>query len=118
MEVKGRRETTRISNWHEGMEEPSAFPVCACGFSPQLRTSWSNDKPGRRFFGCKNYGSLVHHGCRYFSWFDPPMTPRARVVMVGLLKRIKVNDIQRRKERFCWVFILVLCVVMIWFIKL
>ncbi|KAL4302777.1 hypothetical protein GQ457_10G014100 [Hibiscus cannabinus] len=61
MEVKGRRETTRISNWHEGME--------------------------------------VHF--QYFSWFDPPMTPRARVVMVGLLKRIKANDVQRRNERGC-----------------
>ncbi|KAK8574483.1 hypothetical protein V6N13_034247 [Hibiscus sabdariffa] len=137
------------------MEEPSAFPLCGCGFSAQLRTSWSNDNPGRRFFGCKNHGSLVHHACRYFSWFsaqlrtswsndnpgrrffgcknhgslvhhacryfswfDPPMTPRARVVMVGLLKRIKTNEVQRRKERLCWVFILALCVVMIWFSKL
>ncbi|KAK8627767.1 hypothetical protein V6N13_135369 [Hibiscus sabdariffa] len=56
MEVKGRRETARISNWHEGMEEPIAFPVCGCGFSAQLRTSWSNDNPGMRFFGCNNYG--------------------------------------------------------------
>ncbi|KAL4318705.1 hypothetical protein GQ457_18G000570 [Hibiscus cannabinus] len=101
MEVKGRRETTRISNCHEGMEEPSAFSVCECGFSAQLRTSWSNENPRRRFFGCKNYGSLVHHGCRYFSWFDPPMTPRAIIVMVGLVKRIKANDVQRRKERGC-----------------
>ncbi|KAK8546063.1 hypothetical protein V6N12_026867 [Hibiscus sabdariffa] len=68
MEAKWRRATSRISNWHEGMEEPSAFPLCGCGFSAQLRTSWSNDNPGRRFFGCKNHGSLVHHACRYFSW--------------------------------------------------
>ncbi|KAK8692057.1 hypothetical protein V6N13_075539 [Hibiscus sabdariffa] len=118
MEAKWRRATSRISNWHEGMEEPSAFPLCGCGFSAQLRTSWSNDNPGRRFFGCKNHGSLVHHACRYFSWFGPPMTPRARVVMVGLLKKIKTNEVQRRKERLCWVFILALCVVMIWFSKL
>ncbi|KAK8984997.1 hypothetical protein V6N11_082618 [Hibiscus sabdariffa] len=81
MEAKGRRETTRISNWHERMEESSVFPVCGCGFLAQLRTSWSNDNPRRGFFGCKNYDSLVHHGCRYFSWFDSPMTPRAKVVM-------------------------------------
>ncbi|KAK8584019.1 hypothetical protein V6N12_068270 [Hibiscus sabdariffa] len=78
---------TKIRNWHE--EEPSAFPVCGCKFPVQLRTSWSTDNLKRRFFGCKNYDSLVHHSCRYFSWFDPPMTPRARVVMVALLKRIK-----------------------------
>ncbi|KAK8547593.1 hypothetical protein V6N12_031727 [Hibiscus sabdariffa] len=102
----------RISNWHEGMEEPSAFSLCGCGFSTQLRTSWPIDNPERRFFGCKNHDSLVHHACRYFSWFDPPMTPRARVVMVGLPKIIKKNEVQRRKERHCWVFILVLCVVM------
>ncbi|KAL4361084.1 hypothetical protein GQ457_04G027230 [Hibiscus cannabinus] len=43
MEAKGRRKTTRISNFHEGMEEPSPFSVCGCGFSAQLRTSWSID---------------------------------------------------------------------------
>ncbi|KAK8998432.1 hypothetical protein V6N11_083823 [Hibiscus sabdariffa] len=47
MEAKGRKATTRISNWHEEMEEPSAFPLCGCGFPAQLRTSWSNDNPGR-----------------------------------------------------------------------
>ncbi|KAL4302026.1 hypothetical protein GQ457_10G015990 [Hibiscus cannabinus] len=100
MERKDNMVTTKPSDWEAGIEEPSAFPMCRCGFSAQLRTSWFNDNPGRRFFGCKNYGSVVHHACRFFSWFDPPMTPRARIVLLGLLKRIRANEVQRRKERF------------------
>ncbi|KAK9036923.1 hypothetical protein V6N11_021846 [Hibiscus sabdariffa] len=75
MEGKGRRVTTKPSDWDAGIEEPTTFLMCRCGFPAQLRTSWSNDNPGRRFFGCKNHGSVVHHACRFFSWFDPPMKP-------------------------------------------
>ncbi|KAL4280746.1 hypothetical protein GQ457_03G020470 [Hibiscus cannabinus] len=56
MERDLRRATTHMS----GMDEPIAFPVCGCGFPAQLKTSWSNDNPGRRFFYCKNHGSLVY----------------------------------------------------------
>ncbi|KAL4340268.1 hypothetical protein GQ457_08G028190 [Hibiscus cannabinus] len=98
MEGKGRRITTRPSNWEVGIEESIAFPLCGCGFPAQLRTSWPNDNHGRSLFGCKNHGSVVHHACRFFSLCDPPMTPRARVVLLGLLKRIRANEVQRRKE--------------------
>ncbi|KAL4285264.1 hypothetical protein GQ457_16G010290 [Hibiscus cannabinus] len=95
MEGDLRRTTTRMS----GKDELIAFSVCGCGFPAQLKISWSNDNPGRRFFGCKNYGSLVYRSCRFFSWFDPPMTPRARVIILGLLKRLRADEVQRRKER-------------------
>ncbi|KAL4378600.1 hypothetical protein GQ457_02G022530 [Hibiscus cannabinus] len=102
MEGNGRRVTTRPSNWETGIEEPTAFLVCGCGFSSAITKSWSNKNPGRKFFGCKNHGIVVHHDCRFFSWFDPLLTPRARVVLLGLLKRIRANEVQRRKERICW----------------
>ncbi|GMJ01693.1 hypothetical protein HRI_003838500 [Hibiscus trionum] len=98
------------------MEEPIEFSVCGYGISAQLKISWSIDNLGRRFFGCKNHGSLLHRACRFFNWFDPPMTPRARVVLLRVLKRIKENEVQRRKERLCWFIIFVVCVVMIWFV--
>ncbi|KAK8595051.1 hypothetical protein V6N13_015960 [Hibiscus sabdariffa] len=117
MEGKGRRVTTTPSNWEAGIEEPTAFSMCGCEYLAQLRTPWSNDNPGRRLFGCKNHGSVVHHACRIFNWIDPPMTPRARVVLLGLLKRIRANEVQRRKKRIFWLIILVLTVVVYWFIK-
>ncbi|GMI66651.1 hypothetical protein HRI_000334400 [Hibiscus trionum] len=98
------------------MEEPVEFSVCGYEIPAQLKTLWSIDNPGRRFFGRKNHGSLLHRAFRFFSWSDPPMTPRARVVLLGLLKRIRENEVQRRKERLCWFIILVVCVVMIWFV--
>uniref|UniRef100_A0A162A161 Zinc finger GRF-type domain-containing protein n=1 Tax=Daucus carota subsp. sativus TaxID=79200 RepID=A0A162A161_DAUCS len=29
--------------------------LCSCGFSPVLRTSWTDANPGRRFWGCSQY---------------------------------------------------------------
>ncbi|GMI64494.1 hypothetical protein HRI_000118700 [Hibiscus trionum] len=98
------------------MEEPVEFPVCGCGILAQLKTSWSIDNPRMRFFGCKDHGSLLHRAYRFFSWFDPLMTPHARVVLLGLLKRINKNEVQRRKKRLCWFIISVVCIVMIWFV--
>ncbi|MBA0575187.1 hypothetical protein Golob_027655 [Gossypium lobatum] len=39
------------------MEMFGLIPVCYCGNPTKLNTSWSNDNPGRRFFGCKKFGS-------------------------------------------------------------
>ncbi|KAK8552167.1 hypothetical protein V6N13_120586 [Hibiscus sabdariffa] len=103
------------SEWSAGMEEPISFPICGCGYPAKLTTSWSNRNPGRRFFGCKNYGSFFHKHCRFFCWYDPPISTRSRIVLVGLLNKIKANDIQRRNERFGWIFLLVVCVVLLWF---
>ncbi|KAL4349001.1 hypothetical protein GQ457_17G006990 [Hibiscus cannabinus] len=46
MEGDLRRATSRMS----GMDEPIVLPVYGCGFPAQLKISWSNDNPGRRFF--------------------------------------------------------------------
>ncbi|XVF48024.1 hypothetical protein PTKIN_Ptkin03bG0157300 [Pterospermum kingtungense] len=53
-----------------------------------MRTAWSNQNPGRRFLGCKGYGSSS--ACGFFAWYDPPMPDRARIVVLGLLKKIWV----------------------------
>ncbi|KAK8695592.1 hypothetical protein V6N13_000745 [Hibiscus sabdariffa] len=103
----------RVATHMGEMEEPIAILICGCGVPAHLRTSWSNDNPGRRFFGCKNHGSLVYQPCRFFSWFDPPMPPHAKVVLLGLLKRIRANEVQRNKERICWIFVISLCVLFI-----
>ncbi|MBA0639996.1 hypothetical protein Goklo_022986, partial [Gossypium klotzschianum] len=68
------------------MEMFEVIPVCYCGNLAKLNTSWSNGNPGRRFFGCKKFGSGFRKPCQFFTWFDPPLTPRSRIVWFGLLK--------------------------------
>ncbi|MBA0813532.1 hypothetical protein Gohar_027377 [Gossypium harknessii] len=46
---------------------PEVIPVCYCGNAAKLNTSWSNDNPGRRFFGCKKFGSGFQKQCLFFS---------------------------------------------------
>ncbi|KAG8479745.1 hypothetical protein CXB51_029634 [Gossypium anomalum] len=81
------------------MDMPKVIPVCYCGNPVKLNTSWSNNNPGRRFFGCKKFDNAFQKPCQFFSWFDPPLTPRLRVVLLGLLKKVKSLEDARKKER-------------------
>ncbi|KAL4280828.1 hypothetical protein GQ457_03G025980 [Hibiscus cannabinus] len=36
----------------------SHVPICKCEKEAVLKTAWSDDIPGRRFYGCNNYESL------------------------------------------------------------
>ncbi|MBA0665026.1 hypothetical protein Goklo_004952 [Gossypium klotzschianum] len=49
------------------MEMLEVILVCYCGNATKLNTSWSNDNPGRRFFGCKKFGSGFKKQCLFFS---------------------------------------------------
>ncbi|KAH1098449.1 hypothetical protein J1N35_015370, partial [Gossypium stocksii] len=81
------------------MEIPDVIPVCYCENPAKLNMSWSNDNPGRRFFGCKKFGSRFRKPCRFFSWFDPPLMPRSRFVVLGLLKKVRALEDARKRER-------------------
>ena len=37
--------------------------------------------------------------CNYFLWIDPPVDDQSRVVILGLLKRIKEIEIKRDEDR-------------------
>ncbi|XVF63413.1 hypothetical protein PTKIN_Ptkin09bG0085500 [Pterospermum kingtungense] len=63
--------------------------------------------------GCKSYG--FSSACGFFMWHDPPMSPRAKVVMNGLLKKIRQSDSQRRRERVIWILLLTLCLIFSFF---
>ncbi|MBA0668139.1 hypothetical protein Goklo_001103, partial [Gossypium klotzschianum] len=65
---------------------PEVILVCYCGNPAKLNTSWPNDNLGRRFFGCKKIGSGFRKPCQFFTWFNPPLTPRSRIVLLGLQK--------------------------------
>ncbi|TYH06939.1 hypothetical protein E1A91_A08G182400v1 [Gossypium mustelinum] len=95
------------------MDIPEVIPVCYCGNPAKLNTSWSNDNPGRRFFGRKKFSSGFRKPCRFFSWFDPPLTPRLRVVLLGLLKKVKTLEDARKRERRTWFLVLVIVTVLL-----
>ncbi|KAK6121476.1 hypothetical protein DH2020_044784 [Rehmannia glutinosa] len=58
---------------------------CYCGRRAVLRTSWTDDNPGRRFHSCLQYSG---GGCSFFDWEDPPMCRRSKVIIPGLLRKI------------------------------
>ncbi|XP_031096991.1 uncharacterized protein LOC116001243 [Ipomoea triloba] len=56
--------------------------VCGCGQEMVLRTSWTNENPGRRYWECSR------HKDGFMRWYDPPMCPRSKRIIPGLLRRI------------------------------
>ncbi|KAG8380616.1 hypothetical protein BUALT_Bualt06G0034200 [Buddleja alternifolia] len=65
-----------------------------------LKTSWTSDNPGRRFYGC----ILGRSGCTFFDWYDPRMCARAKVLIPGLLCKInrlekQVEEMQRKMQK-------------------
>ncbi|TYG98295.1 hypothetical protein ES288_A10G106000v1 [Gossypium darwinii] len=98
------------------MEMSTVIPVCYCGNLAKLNMSWSNDNPGRRFFGCKKFGSGFRKPCRFFTWFDPPLTPRSQIVLLGLSIKVRTLEDAMRRERKTWVLVLVF-VILLLFVK-
>ncbi|KAH6806486.1 hypothetical protein C2S51_031317 [Perilla frutescens var. frutescens] len=67
------------SNLQEGRN------VCECGITEVIWTSWTNENPGRRFYGCCNYrsskGVIPKAGCNHFRWCDVEMSDRVKEVL-------------------------------------
>ncbi|KAK3229136.1 hypothetical protein Dsin_001017 [Dipteronia sinensis] len=62
-------------------------PKCLCEISARHFTSWTDSNPGRHFWGFYNYRG--YGNCRFFRWSDPPMCARLKVIIPGLLRRIR-----------------------------
>ena len=45
------------------------FRRCYCGLSAPFSTSWSDNNPGRRYFGCQ-YWPDEKEACGFFEWYD------------------------------------------------
>ncbi|XP_019198154.1 PREDICTED: uncharacterized protein LOC109191957 [Ipomoea nil] len=75
---------------NEYYEFGERFPIlhCRCGHQLKIRTSWTNENPGRRFWQCSGGGSHRQVGCGFVDWYDPPMCYRSKRIILGLLKRI------------------------------
>ncbi|TYG87068.1 hypothetical protein ES288_A13G182900v1 [Gossypium darwinii] len=94
---------------------PTMILVCYCGNPAKLNMSWSNDNPGRRFFGCKKFGSGFRKPCRFFALFDPPLTPCSQIVLLGLLKEVRTLEDAMRRDRKTWVLVLVFVILLLIF---
>ena len=97
------------------MDAPSAIPVCYCGEPAAMKTSWSDENPGRRFFGCPRYRRFSNGHCRFFLWFDAPLTGRSKAVIVGLLRKVKKDEVAKRKERIGWLIVVICLLVVLGF---
>ncbi|CAA0810360.1 zinc knuckle (CCHC-type) family protein [Striga hermonthica] len=63
---------------------------CDCRKPCVVRTSWTYENPGRRFYSC-NYKK--GGGCNFFCWVDGPMCTRSRQLIPGLL--CKSNELHQ-----------------------
>ncbi|KAG8364577.1 hypothetical protein BUALT_Bualt18G0011800 [Buddleja alternifolia] len=73
--------------------------ICDCKKRAPLGTSWTDDNLGRRFHGCENFNKIG--GCNFFKWADPPMCPRAMVIIPNLRRdkhRLTVENEQLRQR--------------------
>ncbi|XP_059429311.1 disease resistance protein Roq1-like, partial [Corylus avellana] len=61
-------------------------PKCYCGLRTHLTTSWTDDNPGRRFFGCARYGEQSH--CNFFDWYDLPICERGAKLIIEMREEI------------------------------
>ncbi|XP_057770851.1 uncharacterized protein LOC130990642 [Salvia miltiorrhiza] len=53
-----------------------------------IMTSWTDENPGRRFYGCRNWKMK---NCGYFDWLDEPISERAKDV-INELKVMKNKE--------------------------
>ncbi|KAL2541424.1 GRF-type domain-containing protein [Abeliophyllum distichum] len=69
--------------------------LCMCGWIAAMRTSWTENNPGRRFSGCSYYGRP--DACDYFKWVDPLVHPRYKSVINGLLRNANREAVLEKK---------------------
>ncbi|XP_019170978.1 PREDICTED: uncharacterized protein LOC109166480 [Ipomoea nil] len=74
---------------------PTSAPKLWCGEQLKIRTSWTAENPGRRFWQCVGGNRKV--GCGFIDWYDTPMCYRSKRIIPGLLKRINRQDEEIRK---------------------
>ncbi|PON84759.1 hypothetical protein TorRG33x02_194630 [Trema orientale] len=83
-----------------GISNVGERQICHNGRPSQRFTSWTKNNPERRFYGCENYNRNGNGGCRVFSWCDPPICDRAKVLIPGLLNKTRKleSKIEELKE--------------------
>ncbi|GJW14102.1 hypothetical protein Tco_0018235 [Tanacetum coccineum] len=58
---------------------------CLRGLEGVIRTSWTNQNPGRRFYGCPTLSPTCVNFLRFF---DPPRYQKSVQIIPGLLRSL------------------------------
>ncbi|CAN1812209.1 hypothetical protein LINPERHAP1_LOCUS26467 [Linum perenne] len=74
-------------------------PACRCHDASVLRTSWTEDKPGRRFFTCSRRYQVSEAKCDFFKWANDPIEDRPKEVINGLMRKLNQYERQLRQQR-------------------
>ncbi|KAL5185247.1 hypothetical protein HKD37_17G048779 [Glycine soja] len=109
--------------------EARSHVLCLCNVEAPLVTLWTEDNPGRCFYGCGLYKVTGRKWYNYFEWHDSVANIRQKKIMVALMKKVdelelREKDLQsrirdmKRKDNFlrillvmCWVCLcLLVCV--------
>ena len=65
---------------------------CHCDRIAADRVAWTDANAGRRFRNCSN------NCCGFFQWVDAPLCNRAKVVIPGLLRRLRTMEAEHEKQ--------------------
>ncbi|CAN1176838.1 hypothetical protein LINPERHAP2_LOCUS32760 [Linum perenne] len=73
---------------------------CHCNLKASRQISHTAAKPGRKFFGCRNYKSKADNGCGYFDWVDDKIASlNEKIALVNALNdRIALVSIVQQLE--------------------
>ncbi|KAG8362706.1 hypothetical protein BUALT_BualtUnG0048900 [Buddleja alternifolia] len=101
---------------HSSKNSNTRSRLCDCGHLGTVKTSWTNDNPGRRFLICERIE------CGKFKWWDPPMCSRSKPIIPGLLRRLnrhedemaKVELKMKKYKRACLILLSVLLLQLVW----
>ncbi|KAG8374556.1 hypothetical protein BUALT_Bualt10G0007700 [Buddleja alternifolia] len=101
---------------HSSKNSNTRSRLCDCGHLGMVKTSWTNDNPGRRFFICERIE------CGKFKWWDPPMCSRSKAIIPDLLRRLnrhedemaKVELKMKKYKRACHILSSMLLLQFVW----
>ncbi|KAK4605092.1 hypothetical protein RGQ29_013251 [Quercus rubra] len=84
-----------------------------CNKKHVLVVAWTEDNPGRRFYGCPNY--WVGRKCRFFQWHDDEICERDKVFIPQQRQRIIKLEAKlancKKREKFLVVVVALLVVI-------
>ncbi|KHN05805.1 hypothetical protein glysoja_038719, partial [Glycine soja] len=70
--------------------------MCLCNVEVSLVTSWTENNPGRHFYGCGLYKVTSRKMCNYFECHNPVVNSRQKRIIVALMK--KVDELNLREK--------------------
>lgn len=71
--------------------------ICKCGLEADIKTCWSDDDPGKRFYVCSREKFGAWGGWK--DWKDPKMCERSKHIILKFFRRINKLEEERAREK-------------------